>query len=862
VTTDGEFLSQTISRAKAKAAAAALGLVCVVGGLGAPALEAGAGGAPGAPPPDERAAIQAWAEQVFAAEPADEPAPPWLWVRRQDHGPFNRNKSVLDTPLQIGDRRFARGLGTHATSEIVIKLAAPAKEFSAQAGIDNNHDTKGQHGSAIFAVEADGKELFRSGICRGGGAPVPVKADLAGARRLVLRVLDAGDGPAHDQADWAEAMITMADGKQLFLDEVPAMGAELGLARQTPFSFVYGGKSSADLLAGWKRAEQKEPAGGGRELRVITCTDPATGLEVRCEVTLFKDYPAVDWVLRFTNTGKADSLMLEGVLPLDLGIGVPTGEVILHRAQGSTAGATDFLPIDEKLAPNAAVNLAPNGGRSSDGVLPFFNMEWPGGGLAWAVGWSGQWSQQVRRASPGRVEIRAGQQTFRARLRPGESVRTPRILLVSWQGADRMRGHNLLRRVILAHYAPRRDGELVMPTVSQNTWFLYAEGNGNTEENQLKHIRTMPALGVETYWLDAGWFEGGWPSGVGSWVPKADHFPRGLKPLGDEAHRLGLKFLVWFEPERVNPASRIAREHPEFVLGWKTEKQGDGLFNLGDPAARAWLTDHLSKCIGDWGIDIYRTDFNFPPLPFWQKADAPDRQGLTENHYVEGLYAMWDELRRRHPKVIFDDCASGGRRIDLEMVSRSYALSRSDSVAVKEASPAWDQAQTAGLSLYVPLHSTLSTCGMPRWSLQPLGPYQLRSSATSGFGLSQDNFAKDFPTDLIRKAIAEVRILRPLYNGDFYPLTAINVNEDVWCAWQFDRPEVGQGFAMFFRRPKAAPATFEAGLRGLEPKASYEVTFVDSARVEKLTGTELARLKVEIGTAPGSLLVTYRRLDR
>jgi alpha-galactosidase len=284
--------------------------------------------------------------------------------------------------------------------------------------------------------------------------------------------------------------------------------------------------------------------------------------------------------------------------------------------------------------------------------------------------------------------------------------------------------------------------------------------------------------------------------------------------------------------------------------------------DLGDPAARAWLTDHLSKCIGDWGIDIYRTDFNMPPLKFWQGADEPDRQGVVENHYVAGFYAMWDELRRRHPRLVFDDCASGGRRIDLEMVSRSYALSRSDSVGVKTAAPAWDQAQTAGLSLYVPVHATLSTCGMPKYSNQPLGLYQLRSAATGGLGVSQDNFARDFPAELFRKVIAETRQLRPLYNGDFYPLTAINVSEDAWCAWQFDRPDLGKGFAAFFRRPKAAQATFEAALRALDPGTEYEVTFLDGGRKQKLAGAELARLKVEIPAAPGSAVVTYRRLDR
>ena len=76
---------------------------------------------------------------------------------------------------------------------------------------------------------------------------------------------------------------------------------------------------------------------------------------------------------------------------------------------------------------------------------------------------------------------------------------------------------------------------------------------------------------------------------------------------------------------------------------WAAE---DGLFKLGDPAARHWLTDHLSKRIADCGIDTYRNDFNIDPLPFCAAADAPNRQGMAEIRYIEGLYRLWDDLRR------------------------------------------------------------------------------------------------------------------------------------------------------------------------------------------------------------------------
>ena len=801
----------------------------------------------------EPAPIRVWAERALLGERVAEPSPgPGLELVRQDYGPFGLRQSVMNTPLRLAEVHYRHGLGTHAESRIVVRLRRPAKQFEAQVGVDNNYDTQGERGSVVFLVEVAGKEVFRSAVRRGSDKPLSVRVDLAGASEFVLRVLDAGDRPAYDQADWADAAVVFDDGQRTWLDEMPLTARPLGMSPRIPFSFVYGGKPSAELLPAWPQTRRKESLEDGRERHTVTCTDPVTGLEVASEVTLFARHPAVEWVLQFHNVGQTDTPLLENILPLDLAVGVPEkGSVVLHHSHGSTCAATDFLPIDEPVPPGAKIQLAPQGGRSSNGCLPFFNLQWPGGGLVGAIGWSGQWQMRLHRDQGPRLTLQAGQQKTHLVLRPGEAIRTPRMLLVSWNGEDPLCGHNRLRRVLLDHYVPRVNGEVALPPLAHNTWFTFNTGNAVTEANQLAAIRSEALLGVECYWLDAGWFEGGWPTGVGSWTPRQDAFPRGLKPLGDAAHAQGMKFVVWFEPERVHPQSRIGKEHPKWVL---RRGGGDGLFNLGDPAARQWLTDYLSKCIRDWGIDVYRNDFNIDPLPFWQAADAPDRLGMAEIRYVEGLYRMWDDLRQRNPGLTIDNCASGGRRIDLETVRRSYPLWRSDSQCCGKAMPVQDQGQTAGLSLYVPLHA--GGC----WGVDP---YCFRSIATTGTNLCPD-LAK-LPAAEARRAIAEMKSLRPLYQGDFYPLLEIDGSERGWCAWQFDRPERGRGFAMVFRRDRSSYVTAEVGLRGLDAKAKYEVILAETYEpkpVRTMDGADLARLRITLDTAPASVLVTYRKLPK
>ena len=110
----------------------------------------------------------------------------------------------------------------------------------------------------------------------------------------------------------------------------------------------------------------------------------------------------------------------------------------------------------------------------------------------------------------------------------------------------------------------------------------------------------------------------------------------------------------------------IDREHPEWLLS--VGESDNKLFDLGNPEARAWITDRVDSIIKASGVKIYRQDFNFDPLPIWKANEAPDRVGFLENRHAMGYLAYWDELVLRNPGLIIDSCASGGRRNDLETI--------------------------------------------------------------------------------------------------------------------------------------------------------------------------------------------------
>lgn len=625
------------------------------------------------------------------------------------------------------------------------------------------------------------------------------------------------------------------------------------------------GHGSPRLAAGWeqegKRAvvtalgragEQVSPIARGGEQWVAE--GGHGGLRAQCEVRAWPEYQAVEWVARLSQESDGDSPLLERIAAADVELSVPDGPVTVYHARGSTCEITDFLPLQTQLAEGEALDLAPAQGRSSNATFPFLNIAWDGGGVVVAIGWSAQWAARVERTE-GAVRLWVGQEHTRLRLHAGEQMRTPRVLLVFWQGDEPLVGNNALRQVLIESYLPRRDGELAWPPVAYSTWFAFNEGNDVTEANQIEVLERLVELdlGVEVFWIDAGWFEGGWPHGAGSWVPKAQAFPRGLGPVAEAVHARGLRFLMWFEPERVNPESRIAREHPEFVLwdgppNWT--EQHDGLFNLGDPQARRYLTDLLSRAIEDFGLDIYRNDFNIDPLAFLRAADQPEREGMAEVRYVEGLYEMWDELLRRHPGLVIDNCASGGRRIDLETVARSLPLWRSDTQCTKQARPVFDQVQTSGLTRWVPLHSA---------GVWGMSPYEFWSVAQGGVVLSQDARTPDFPADLARARIAELKRWRNLWLGDFWPLTPVTTSEQDWCAWQLHDPAHGTGLVMAFRRAEA-PEAVALRLREIDPGAGYVVRDELTAQGEEMLGQSLASMTVEAESAPGVRIISYWKL--
>ena len=126
--------------------------------------------------------------------------------------PPQTDRSNLGGPLRVNRTTYTRGLGVHAPCAVEYALKPEFRRFVALAGADenlvevSNGSNLAQFPSVVFKVLIDGKEAAVSPVMRVKttawhfDVPIP-----AGARRLSLVAMDAGNGSREDFADWAEA---------------------------------------------------------------------------------------------------------------------------------------------------------------------------------------------------------------------------------------------------------------------------------------------------------------------------------------------------------------------------------------------------------------------------------------------------------------------------------------------------------------------------------------------------------------------------------------------------------------------------------------------------------------------------------
>ncbi len=784
-----------------------------------------------------------------AKRDARENQPVVLESTKQDWGTLMFDRSChTRTPIKVGSKTYQKGLGTHSNGRTVFRLNGGFQQFRADVGIDNNSDTR-TNGSVAFVVIVDDHEIERTPVCRGQAAAISLDIPVAGAKRLELVVTDAGDGINYDQADWADARLVDGAGKTTYLSDVVPASLPLDFSRRArlPGAFTYHGESSDTLLPTWTREEKPVVEQDDRRTYEVTWQEPGGGLVATWRAEVFKDVSAMEFRWTFSNSSATATAPLTEVCALDLVGKASPGRVrLVHSTGGLDGGFTDtslgFVMSETKLG---TATLAAAGGRSSNKDLPFFLLcdDANADGIFVGVGWSGQWQADFDFVPPKEeLRVKATMPGMNLRLPPGESILTPSILLGTFHGnaAD---GGNALRRMLYDKYLPKLSGKKPLPPVSWNSWFVF---DNRINETLLKEKADAAAeLGIEYFCIDAGWFDGGFPYGVGNWTIDRAKFPAGLRPIGDYVAAKGMKLGLWFEPERADKNTRLLREHPEWVH--------DSMVDLGNAECRAWIFAMMCTYIDEGRVNWIRYDFNMEPLPVWEMMDKAETRGLAQIRHVQGLYELLDNLRAKYPSLLIEGCASGGRRIDLETVKRSHTQWKSDDTAHL---PVMRFHETGGNSF---LPGGLLNANL----LAMESAFDLHSLFGGPLGFGAD-LAKLSPEAkvLLRQQIANYKMVRHLLNKDYYRLFPQLRNESNWVGWQFHDSTANEGFAVLLRPTESSYRVSDVRLGGISRERNYRITKLGEAPGEVISGRQLADgWPAELSKPNSSVVMHYKLSD-
>lgn len=636
------------------------------------------------------------------------------------------------------------------------------------------------------------------------------------------------------------------------------------LKNNNRLSFLYNGKSI------WELSPQKSVRENGDE--VVTEYILNNELKITNIAKKYADFDGYEWVTWFENISAKPTGIISELYDCDVGLPFehddplgwtaflpdPDKDMRIYSPSGSDCVEDEFYSDVDRAEVDIYVNhIYPNnvkeyknrGGRSSDKKAPFFNIARQNKGVIFAIGWTGQWNCRIERSAES-LNIKTKIEDTHFRLFPGEKIRTSSFVMMNYEG-DFADSQNKWRRFVKKHFS-------LIGSEGRGEYAPFCAGvwGGMTTSSVLERIEKVKSnnIPVEYIWMDAGWygisekespdeFEGDWAEFTGDWRVNKLHHPDGLLDVTKAVRDAGLKFLLWFEPERVIYTTPTASKHPEYFLRTPYEGDINCLLNLGNEDAWQYCFDTLAELIERLGISCYRQDFNFEPLEFWRANDDKDRQGISEIKHIMGMYRLWDALLEKFPHLIIDNCASGGRRIDIETLRRSVPLWRSDVQCPANYPVRASQIHNITFGTWMPYSGTGSG---REWG----DVYRIRSAYAGGMTVNY-LWSCDFGNDheqieWIKKYGEEYLRARPYFSCDMYPLTDTLAGENAWCVVQYNRPEENDGILQVFRREKSINTKAEIQLRALDSEKTYVFTDADDDSFFEISGKELMKKGLEL----------------
>ena len=591
-----------------------------------------------------------------------------------------------------------------------------------------------------------------------------------------------------------------------------------------PFTFKVDGEEFS--ISHWSEidiSEATEKYQGGKTQNIIF-TNKNNNIQVTVEATLFPENATCQWTVYIKNNGTENSGIISDFYALNSSF--LTGEAELYYSMGSNTAASDFSLIKKNLS-SIERKFSAVDGKPTESYLPYFNVFGEDFGMVLGVGWTGQWYADFKE-SKGTTDIRVKQENFNAYLLPGEEVRSPLVSVSFYETDNALKGFNMFREWVMDCVYPEN--------VTQSSYTVMEVAGPTSTRTSDEIIEILNGLDetlyehTDAFWMDAGWYSynSGWHDGVGNWTVDTSRYDNGIIELSNYAKKKGLGHTLWYEPERVFPGTdfhTVGSENEQWLISVDGEE--NIMWNLADEEAFKYYCDYLLKSLKENGVTIYRQDFNFPPLKYWQKADSEyygGRTGICENHYVTNEYKFLDYLTENIDGLIIDNCASGGKRLDLEMAYRSIPFWRSDyNCAYHPDLFDATQSQTYGISFWLPITGSalyMANEYACRSAIMPLMLMDFFSHQNSEFQYYNEQRAQ--------------------MGERYYPLDFGSFDKDKMLAMQFSTEDASSGMALVYKRSEVTDTGYTLYLNGLKTATKYKLYDIDNPeKVYTMEGIEL-----------------------
>lgn len=609
------------------------------------------------------------------------------------------------------------------------------------------------------------------------------------------------------------------------VQEVPVRG---GFADKTPAVEVVFADNVRDLDLKFEKGEIVQiddyPA-----LKIIQ-NDKVYPLQIISYLRVIPQWNIIEKWIEVINTGKKDPIHIENLRSAS--ISLPADSYGLNYLSGYWGH--EYQPQVTRLTPGIKTLQVKD--FKSYGVPAFIvgkeNTIRDTSGHAWfgILQYSGNWRIDFDKFPEGELQILGGMNFWDTRwnLKPSEHFTTPKFIFGFTERGKEGVSHDLSgyeREIVM----PKNTVKKLRPVI-YNSW--YATTFNVNEKDQLALAMIAKSIGVEMFVIDDGWFKGriNDAGGLGDWTVDYNKFPEGLNPMIKKINDLGLDFGLWVEPEMVNPNSNLYRKHPDWVLNFpnrtRHESRNQLVLNLARKDVYDYLYKSLYNLLKNHNIKYLKWDMNRAlSEPGWPSA-SPEMQREVLIRYVQNLYKLIDELRKEFPGVWFENCSSGGGRVDLGMLSRTDAFWASDNTDPIDR--LFIQYSFLG---FLPANTMISwTTNEDNHQGRPSLEYRFDVAMSGMLGVGNDitKWTKEDITVATEK-IAKYKQIRPIIgNGILYRL--VSPYENNKCALQFMSKEGDEGVLFLYNLneiKKGAKEDSEANnilqLRGLNEEGLYKI---------------------------------------